>query len=728
MADPSASQLVLLVHANSTLGLVDSSSYNRKVSATGAAAIGGTGVFDQAFQLPANGSLQVPASAGFAFGTGDFTVDFWMYCQVSWASQPSSAGPGGLSSSTWIMYKDSSIPTKLNFRINDANFPTVSTPATQTWEHWAFARQSGTLRIFKNGVLDASYTAVGNILPSTNILYIGYASTWSGTFNGAIDEFRIVKGLACYTTTFTPPTAPYANPDPFPSADLLPAYWSNTKVSMHCDGTIFQDERHNKLTITGNAVVNAVNPKSGTGSAFFSGGYLTIPSMAIASGEARTVEAWVYPTSTNGGAVASTLHLTNIGFTLGLGGGVTDSYGLRPYFGCFDGSWRNASAQSAVPLNTWTHIAGSFDGTTMRLYVNGCLEAELVQVMPSYTGTSYFGASWSANYVFAGYIDEFRVTIGVSRYSEAFTPSLRNADVIQYDSNWQDVVLMMQMQDTGLTDRKMHAVSKFGDVGLSSTQAKFKSVSAYFDGVGDYLTVTPDARLDLGTGDFTIEFWVYMVNTTPTYPVILFAGSSWAAGSVGIHIDHSWSAGKASLAVYDHAAGSPVVSSTASVTLNAWSHVAFTRSGNSVTAFLNGVASTPTTVSGSLAVNLNRALSIGAEAGNPAQTAITAYMQDLRITKSVARYIGNFTPPVEPHPAYDFSTTIGGIVKDHTGAFAARRVNIHSQATGELLGSTVSNATTGEWEFVVDQMCYAVAFDNEVSKRKAIVFDRIEPV
>lgn len=71
---------------------------------------------------------------------------------------------------------------------------------------------------------------------------------------------------------------------------------------------------------------------------------------------------------------------------------------------------------------------------------------------------------------------------------------------------------------------------------------------------------------------------------------------------------------------------------------------------------------------------------------------------------------------------------IGGIVKDHTGAFAARRVNIHSQATGELLGSTVSNATTGEWEFVVDQMCYAVAFDNEISKRKAIVFDRIEPV
>lgn len=708
MADPSASQLVLLVHANSTLGLVDSSSYNRKVSATGAAAIGGTGVFDQAFQLPANGSLQVPASAGFAFGTGDFTVDFWMYCQVSWASQPSSAGPGGVSSSTWIMYKDSSIPTKLNFRINGADFPSVSTPATQTWEHWAFARQAGTLRIFKNGVLDASYTAVGNILPSTNILYIGYASTWGGTFNGAIDEYRIVKGLACYTADFTPPAAPYANPDPFPSADLLPAYWSNTTVSMHCDGTIFQDERHNKLTITGNAVVNAVNPKSGTGSAFFSGGYVTIPTMTIATGEARTVEAWVYPTSTNGGAVASTLHLTNIGFTLGLGGGVTDSYGLRPYFGCFDGSWRNASAQSAVPLNTWTHIAGSFDGTTMRLYVNGCLEAELVQVMPSYTGTSYFGASWSANYVFAGYIDEFRVTFGVSRYSEAFTPSLRNADVIQYDSNWQDVVLMMQMQDAGLTDRKLHAVSKFGDVRLSSTQAKFKSVSAYFDGVGDYLEVASSPDFAFGSGDFTIEFWLYSTTSGQTI-MATTTNSLNITRETGGQI-------RCYTALWGVFNGPTCSGST-------WTHIAVQRRGSQISIYAGGSVLS-STASGAFP-NSTETLVIGANSTKAAFFA--GYIQDVRITKGVARYSGTITPPTEPFPAYDFSTTIGGIVKDHTGAFAARRVNIHSQATGELLGSTVSNATTGEWEFVINQMCYAVAFDNEVSKRKAIVFDRIEP-
>lgn len=709
MADPSASQLVLLLHANSSLGLVDSSNYKRLVTASGAAAIGGTGVFDQAFQLPNSGSLAIPASSGWAFGTGDFTIDFWMYCAVSWASQPSSAGPGGLSSSTWIMYKDSSIPTKLNFRINGADFPSVSTPATQTWEHWAFARQAGTLRIFKNGVLDASYTTAADIQPSANTLYIGYASTWGGTFNGAIDEFRIVKGLACYTTAFTPPTAPYANPDPFQSADLLPAYWSNTKVSMHCDGTIFQDERHNKLTVTGNAVVNAVKPKSGTGSAFFSGGYVTIPSMTIASGEARTVEAWVYPTSTNGGAVTSTQHQTNIGFTLGLGNGATDSSGLRPYFGCFDGSWWNASAQGPIPLNTWTHIAGSYDGTTMRLYVNGCLEGELVNVMPSFTGITYFGASWGANYVFAGYIDEFRVTIGVSRYAEAFTPSLRNADVIQYDSNWQDVVLLMQMQDTGLTDRKMHAVTKFGNTTRSITQAKFKSVSAYFDGAGDYLEVASSPDFAFGSGDFTIEFWLYSTTSGQTI-MATTTNSLNITRETGGQI-------RCYTALWGVFNGPTCSGST-------WTHIAVQRRGSQISIYAGGSVIS-STASGAFP-NSTETLVIGANSTKAAFFA--GYIQDLRITKGVARYSGTITPPTEPFPAYDFSTTIGGVVKDHTGAFAARRVNIHSQATGELLGSTVSNATTGEWEFVVNQTCYAVALDNEISKRKAIIFDRIEPV
>jgi len=269
-------------------------------------------------------------------------------------------------------------------------------------------------------------------------------------------------------------------------------------------------------------------------------------------------------------------------------------------------------------------------------------------------------------------------------------------------------VLMMQMQDAGLTDRKLHTVTKFGNTTRSITQTKFKSVSAYFDGAGDYLEVASSPDFAFGSGDFTIEFWLYsttsgqtiMATTTNSLNITREAG-----GQIRCYT-----------ALWGVFNGPTCSGST-------WTHIAVQRRGSQISIYAGGSVLS-STASGAFP-NSTETLVIGANSTKAAFFA--GYIQDVRITKGVARYSGTITPPTEPFPAYDFSTTIGGIVKDHTGAFAARRVNIHSQATGELLGSTVSTATTGEWEFVVDQMCYAVAFDNEISKRKAIVFDRIEP-
>lgn len=69
---------------------------------------------------------------------------------------------------------------------------------------------------------------------------------------------------------------------------------------------------------------------------------------------------------------------------------------------------------------------------------------------------------------------------------------------------------------------------------------------------------------------------------------------------------------------------------------------------------------------------------------------------------------------------------MGGTVKDHNGSLAARKVNIHAQDTGELLGSVMSHPTTGVWSFATDREAYAVALDDTASSRRAIVFDRIE--
>jgi hypothetical protein len=79
------------------------------------------------------------------------------------------------------------------------------TQTTGVWNHYAFTRQSGTGRIFKDGVLLASGTVSTNY--GQNGVAIG-GSLGSST-NGYVDDFRFTVGVARYTADFTPPTAPY---------------------------------------------------------------------------------------------------------------------------------------------------------------------------------------------------------------------------------------------------------------------------------------------------------------------------------------------------------------------------------------------------------------------------------------------------------------------------------------------------------------------------------------
>ena len=171
--------------------------------------------------LVLNGSsrLFLSYSPNFDFGTGDFTIEFWMNSPVAWTSQPSSAGilshKASDSTNGWVIYRDGFYPTKLNARLAGAlpYCATASTPSQGVWEHWALTRQGTTVNWFKNGVLDATctITAATNIADSTATFYVGYSQTWGGYLNAALDEVRITNGQARYTSNFTVPAAEFPN-------------------------------------------------------------------------------------------------------------------------------------------------------------------------------------------------------------------------------------------------------------------------------------------------------------------------------------------------------------------------------------------------------------------------------------------------------------------------------------------------------------------------------------
>jgi hypothetical protein len=204
-----------------------------------------------------------------------------------------------------------------------------------------------------------------------------------------------------------------------------------------------------------------------------------------------------------------------------------------------------------------------------------------------------------------------------------------------------------------------------GNSQISTAQSKFGGASAYFDGTGDYLSTPSNNDFSFGTGDFTIECWIYLTSATGDYRTIF--GLSYSGGGVGIRFGNSaaynsllqfFTIGQTAAQVYS-------VNKSQSQLLNSWNHIAFTRTGTTCRAFVNGiqenvgsglnVSSFPNaSFTDSTNIINNSAVLIGY--GDAVGTEFIGYIDELRITKGVARYTTNFTPQTSEFPNTQFLT------------------------------------------------------------------------
>lgn len=158
--------------------------------------------------------------ADFTFGNGDFTIDFWYRPAAVGKAMFYSQSTNG---STQINFYRESTDNKLYFYVTNggvfqAQYSTAWTPTVNTWYHIALVRNGSTILIFIDGV-SKSLTVINAIGTSTNpdftgVVAIGKDSFFNSYFiNGWIDEYRVSKGIARWTSDFTPPTAAYdSNP------------------------------------------------------------------------------------------------------------------------------------------------------------------------------------------------------------------------------------------------------------------------------------------------------------------------------------------------------------------------------------------------------------------------------------------------------------------------------------------------------------------------------------
>lgn len=221
------------------------------------------------------------------------------------------------------------------------------------------------------------------------------------------------------------------------------------------------------------------------------------------------------------------------------------------------------------------------------------------------------------------------------------------------DPYFSSVSLLLHMDgannSTAFTDSSSNAftVTRSGDTKISTTQSKFGGAAAYFDGTGDYLTVTP-ATAHYYTGDFTIELWIYQ----DTYKDSVLVSSA-NSNQNNIQIFRVNDNGNGSVAVYmdnnEANLGYLLQTSSGAFTTGAWTHLALTRSGSIGRLFVNGawVGTKPGWTTGFRADVVGCLFNSGTR-----NTALDfgGYIDDVRFTKGVARYTIGFTPPTNAFP------------------------------------------------------------------------------
>lgn len=212
------------------------------------------------------------------------------------------------------------------------------------------------------------------------------------------------------------------------------------------------------------------------------------------------------------------------------------------------------------------------------------------------------------------------------------------------DPYWNNVVLAMHMDDVGLTDAKGHVVTLNGNVARSAAQSKFGGYSAYFDGAGDFLyPVNSGPDFAFGTGDFTVEMWVYL----PSLGVVRSLYDGRPTSTNGLYVYTYVSATNTIGFLVSSVAR---ITGTTALAAMTWYHVALCRSGTSTKLFLNGVQEGATYSDGNNYLGAANRPFIGIDAYNSSATPMKGYIDDLRVTKGVARYTANFTPPAAAFP------------------------------------------------------------------------------
>ena len=442
--------------------------------------------------------------------------------------------------------------------------------------------------------------------------------------------------------------------DPTPTVATTVANTSllTLQTKLPTNNNTFLDSSPNNFAITrtGTPTQGTFTPFSQTGwSGYFNGSsdYLSVPSNAalIFGSNDFTIESWVYLSAVT--AAGSWIYSRTLSSGVGTNFFIYNSY-LNGQYSTNGTSNTSIIGTTAIPLNTWNHVAYTRSSSTLTLWLNGvsqitaAISGTLHDSGTSATiGTAYPGVIYGP---LAGYISNLRIVKGAAVYTANFTPSTTPLTTL---SGLTLSTSLLTLQNNRFKDNSttafaittsgtpsIQAISPFAPTAAYSTS--LVGGSGYFNGSTDYLGIANTAAIQLTTGSFTIECWIYCVGSTGNNQVFL---SKWNGSGYLIFLNATTYYPSFQCTAF-------TITSTVAVSLNVWTHIAVVCNSTTYTLYVNGVAGVSTT-NASTNADSGGVLDIGINSGNGAN-AYYGYISNLRIVKGTAVYTAAFTPPTAP--------------------------------------------------------------------------------
>ncbi|MHB2169957.1 LamG-like jellyroll fold domain-containing protein [Alsobacter sp. R-9] len=246
------------------------------------------------------------------------------------------------------------------------------------------------------------------------------------------------------------------------------------------------------------------------------------------------------------------------------------------------------------------------------------------------------------------YVVQVSVTDGTATTNQTISVTITDVSEAPTDPYFSSVTWLLGFNGTNnsttFTDESgsPKTLTAEGNAKISTAQSKFGGASGLFDGSGDRIVSSDKAGTNFGTGDFTIEFWV-----RPAAADFGWVMGNWENGTYA-----GWGIRKESGVLKFSKPFGTSLELSWSPSAGTWYHVAFSRSSGTLRVFIDGILLGKGSFTDDLTVVQNYNFTVGDMGTYWNNASLNAYLDELRITKGVARYTSDssFSVPTDAYP------------------------------------------------------------------------------